>query len=180
MIDPKDILYRYYVRGSQLAETLIRHSEQVRDKALEAADHVPHLNPDRLFISEAAMLHDIGIFKTASAKIGCLGLRPYVAHGVIGRELLEQCRLHAHALVCERHVGAGISQHDVEKQNLPLPHRDMLPVSIEEIIICYADKFYSKTNGGTSHSLETVTSVLKRFGSDKVNRFMTWHQLFTG
>ncbi len=179
-MNPLDILFEYYPRGSQLADTLIRHSEQVRDKALEAAEKVPQRHPDKTFIAQAAMLHDIGISQTASAKIGCRGSAPYICHGIIGREILEQHGLHPHALICERHVGVGITKHDIKAQNLPLPHRDMVPVSIEEIIVCYADKFFSKTNGGTAHSLEAVIAELERFGTDKVKRFMTWHRLFVG
>ena len=45
-------------------EILLRHGEHVAQKAIDAAGKVPHLNPDINFIEEAAILHDIGIFKT--------------------------------------------------------------------------------------------------------------------
>jgi uncharacterized protein len=179
-MNPADIINRFYAPDSPLAQTLMRHSQLVRDKALEVAQRVTHLHPDLPFIAEAAMLHDLGIYQTASARIGCRGSQPYICHGVIGRRLLEQCGLDAHALVCERHVGVGITRNDIEELGLPLPHRDMLPISIEEIIICYADKFYSKTNGGREHPLEKVLAELNRFGPDKTDRFLKWHQLFTG
>ncbi len=178
--NPVDILFKHYPQGSQLTHTLIRHSEQVRDKALAVAEKVAHLNPDPVFIAEAAMLHDIGIYQTASSALGCRGTAPYICHGVIGRQLLEKHGLTAHALVCERHVGVGISEQDIHAQGLPLPLRDMLPTTLEEIIICYADKFFSKSNGGTAHSLETVIADLKPFGPDKVERFMLWHRLLQG
>jgi len=53
------------------------------------------------FIEEAALLHDIGIFNTNLPKIGCYGRHPYISHGYLGRELLENEGLAAHALVCE-------------------------------------------------------------------------------
>ena len=179
-LNPVDILNEYYPQDSPLARTLIRHSEQVRDKALEVAKRVPHLNPDHVFIAEAAMLHDIGVHQTAAAKLGCRGTAPYICHGVLGRQILERHGLAAHALVCERHVGVGISKQDIQKQGLPLPLRDMLPTTLEEIIICYADKFFSKTNGGTAHSLSAVIRDLEPFGKEKVERFMQWHRLFEG
>jgi len=37
-----------------------------------------------------------------------------------------------HGLVCERHTGTGITLEMIIKNNLPLPHRDMVPVSMEE------------------------------------------------
>jgi len=178
-MNPADIIYRFYTPDSPLVRTLIRHSQQVRDKALEAAARVVHLQPNLPFIAEAAMLHDIGIYQTASARLGCRGSRPYICHGIIGRQLLEQCGLHAHGLVCERHVGVGLTSKEIKEQGLPLPHRDMVPVSIEEVIICYADKFYSKTNGGREHPLEQVLAELNRFGPDKADRFIKWHQMFT-
>jgi uncharacterized protein len=75
-------------------------------------------------------------------------------------------------------VGAGISRGEICDRNLPLPRRDMLPTSLEEIIICYADKFFSKTNGGTHHSPETVIAELQTFGQQQVDRFIGWHRLF--
>ena len=47
-------------------------------------------------------------------------------------------------LVSERHTGAGITLENIVANNLPLPKREMVPVTIEEIIICFADKFHSK------------------------------------
>lgn len=177
---PHDIIFEHYKKGSQPAEILIRHSELVRDKALAVSERVPHLQPDKRFIAEAAMFHDIGIFQTETPKIGCHGRDPYIRHGVIGRQMLEQYGLNAHALVCERHVGVGICAAEIESQQLPLPKRDMLPISIEEIIICYADKFFSKTNGDAPHPLNKVIAGLECYGSDKVDRFMKWHKLLAG
>ncbi len=177
-MNPLEIIFDHYRPGSRLADILIRHSEQVRDKALEVAAQVPHLKPDTEFIAEAAMLHDIGIYQTASAQLGCIGNRPYVCHGLMGRKILDQYGLTAHALVCERHVGVGITMADIQEQHLPLPLRDMAPVTMEEIIICYADKFFSKTNGGQEHTLETVATQVARFGRDKTQRFMQWHHQF--
>ncbi len=174
---PIDIIYDHYAPGAALTDLLIRHSEQVRDKALTIARKVPHLAPDIDFIAEAAMLHDIGIYRTAAAKIGCLGQDPYIRHGLIGREIVEQYGWKAHALVCERHVGVGIAAADIRAQGLPLPERDMLPTSIEEIIICYADEFFSKTNGGREHSPQKVIDALSRHGQDKVQRFQSWQEL---
>ena len=179
-MDPRQILYQHYPSDSHLARTLLHHSEQVRDKALEVAREVAHLNPDRAFIAEAAMLHDIGIYRTAAAALGCRGEAPYICHGIIGRRILEEYGLADHALVCERHVGVGISEQEIRARNLPLPARDMLPVSLEEIIICYADKFYSKSNGGTAHRPEEIVAQLQSFGQEQADRFLAWHRSFSG
>ena len=92
------------------------------------------------------MLHDIGIFMTASPKIGCFGDAPYVCHGFLGRELLDKEGLDpTFGLVAERHTGAGICLETIQRHNLPLPRRDMVPITPAEKIICCADKFFSKT-----------------------------------
>ena len=179
-MDPLAIIHHYYPPGERLTQVVIAHGRQVADRALAAAARVAHLTPDLAFVEQAALLHDIGIFQTAAPSIGCHGRVPYVCHGVIGRRLLEDHNLPTHALVCERHVGTGITVADIAAQKLPLPLRDMRPVSIEEILICYADKFFSKKNGGQELRLDDVIADLARHGRDKVDRFLEWHQQFGG
>jgi uncharacterized protein len=178
MTTPEEIIHDLYPKGSRATDILLAHSCQVRDKALAVARRVAHLKPDTDFIAGAAMLHDIGIYQTSAAGIGCHGDQAYIRHGIIGRNVLEKYGLHRHGLVCERHIGAGISQRDIAVQGLPLPMRDMLPLSIEEQIVCYADAFFSKSNGGCAHTLTEVLASLARFGRDKVERFMQWHACF--
>jgi len=38
----------------------------------------------------------------------------------------------------------GLTVEDIDNKGFPLPRRDMRPLSLEERIICFADKFYSK------------------------------------
>ena len=181
-MNPHEILQLFYKPGTKAYEILIRHGELVGRKALVVADHVSDLQPDRKFIAEAALLHDIGIFLTAAPSIGCHGSHPYICHGYLGREILEQCGLPRHALACERHVGVGISAADIEKFNLPLPHRDMQPVSLEEQIICYADKFFSKNGRQQAivNGVMPVIQTLRSYGDAKVRRFKDWVQQFEG
>ena len=139
-----------------------------------------HLTPDMEFIEEAALLHDIGIFMTDAPEIGCYGDEDYICHGFLGRDLLEKEGLPVHALVCERHVGVGITVHDVDSLFPMLPRRDMQPVSIEEKIICYADKFFSKRLDALhiEKALEDVRLVIKRYGTEKLQRFDEMSEMF--
>ncbi len=68
--------------------------------------------------------------------------------------MLEAEGLPRHALVCERHTGAGLTVDDIISQRLPLPLRDMTPQTLEERLICYADKFYPRaaTSGARKRS----------------------------
>lgn len=179
-MDPIAIIREFYAPGSGAFDMLVKHGSQVAEKALAAAERVAHSNPDMAFIEEAAMLHDIGIFLTRAPALGCTGDKPYVCHGVLGRGLLEEKALPRHALVCERHVGAGISADDIRRAGLPLPHRDMLPITLEEELICYADKFFSKsTNGnGEEKPLDKILRELSNHGEDKAEKFMAWHSRF--
>lgn len=140
------------------------HSRLVADKALECARR-RGLHVDLEFVEEAAMLHDIGIIRCDAPDIHCPGELPYICHGVVGRQILEAEGLPRHALVCERHTGAGLTVEDIVNQNLPLPHRDMTPQTLEEKLICYADKFYSKSGDlKAEKSLDRVRRSMARHG----------------
>jgi uncharacterized protein len=179
-MNPIDFLAQYYDTRSKAYKILVEHGKQVANKARAAAKKVPGLKPDLEFINTAAMLHDIGIFLTHSPGFGCYGKHPYICHGILGSELLKKKGHPELALVCERHIGAGISTADIRQQHLPLPNRDMIPVSIEEQIICYADKFFSK-NGSSQPSEKSIAEIidnLNRYGLDKVQRFESWVEKF--
>ncbi|MBI5694892.1 MAG: HDIG domain-containing protein [Nitrospirae bacterium] len=181
-MEPLAILDKYYYTTSNTYNYLITHSRAVADKALKAAEKVKDLNPDMKFIEEASLLHDIGIFKVNALKIGCIGPMDYVAHGYLGREIMDAEGYPQHALVCERHVGAGIAVADIEAYNLPLPKREMLPVSIEEQIICYADKFFSKfpTKMKEEKTVDQVRAMVSKYGDAQLTRFDHWHDMFGG
>jgi uncharacterized protein len=177
---PLELLAEFYDTNSRAFKILVAHGRQVTQKARAAAATVAALKPDLEFIETAAMLHDIGIFLTSSPGVGCFGKHPYICHGILGSALLKEKGHSELALVCERHVGVGISIKDIQRHNLPLPNRDMIPVSIEEQIICYADKFFSKNGNGrpAEKSIAEIIDNLSRYGPDKVNRFESWVQMF--
>lgn len=154
------------------------HSTLVTKRAVRICDQHPELSLNRQFVIEAAMLHDIGIFKCDAPGIYCFGSEPYLIHGRIGAELLRAEGFPKHARVCERHTGAGITKEEIIKLNLPLPHEDFLPETMEEKVICYADKFYSKTHPEVEKTIEQAERSLKRFGEDGVERFKLWEKLF--
>ena len=154
------------------------HSRLVAEKALCIADGHPELNLDKDFLYEAGMLHDIGIFLTDAPGIFCFGNQPYICHGYLGADLMRREGYPRHALVCERHTGAGLSLDDIVAQNLPVPHRDMLPVSMEEQVICFADKFYSKTHLEREKTVEKARKSISNFGNAGLERFDHWCEQF--
>ena len=80
--------------------------------------------------------------------------------------------------MCERHTGAGIGKEEIKRLGLPLPYEDFLPETIEEKVICYADKFYSKTHPEVEKSMEKAERSLAKFGEDGLKRFKEWEMMF--
>jgi len=177
-LDYQSIINRYYPEDNELRRILLVHSRSVADKAIAIANAHPELPIDKQFVEEAAMLHDIGIFKTNAPGIQCFGTEPYICHGSIGAQLMREEGFPLHALVCERHTGAGLSLKEIERQNLPVPHHDMLPVTLEEKLICFADKFFSKTHLEREKTLEQARQSLVKFGEEGLARFDAWTTLF--
>ena len=173
-----DLIDKYYPQDNELKHILNVHSRSVADKALWIAVKHPELNLDTVFLEEAAMLHDIGIFLTHAPGIQCFGTEPYICHGYLGAGLVRKEGFPRHALVCERHTGAGLSLKDIMDQKLPVPHREMLPVSMEEQVICFADKFFSKTHLDREKTVEGARKSIAKYGDEGFQRFNNWCKLF--
>lgn len=176
-MNPIDLIEKY-CREDALRHILLTHSRAVADKALAIALSHPELHADEVFIEEAALLHDIGIVQVNAPAIACHGTEPYICHGILGAEILRSEGWRRHALVCERHTGTGLTLQQIVEQGLPLPHRDMQPVSIEEQIICFADKFFSKTRLETEKTVEQARRSLEKFGAEGLGKFDTWCEMF--
>jgi uncharacterized protein len=173
-IDPIKIIQKYAAPDSLVFKILIAHSSAVHDLALRIAAKNKHLNADTELLALAAMLHDIGITQTSAPDIGCFGEHPYICHGYLGREILEHEGLPEEvALFAERHTGTGIPREEIIRLNLPLPHRDMVPVTVEEQMLCYADKFFSKSGSSLTKpkKLSKIYENLSKYGEDNMRRF---------
>lgn len=178
----QQIIDHYYTPG-KLRDILMVHSRKVADKAIKISKN-PELIP---FIEAAAMLHDIGIIRCDAPGIECYGTEPYICHGRIGAEMLRKDahlfgmtpkEIEPYARVCERHTGAGLTKEQIISQSLPLPHEEFLPDTLAEQIICYADKFFSKTHPEIEKSYERALKSIEKFGEEGAERFKQWHDLF--
>ncbi len=177
-MNPKTIIDKYYKEGTKLYDIYWSHVTDVTNKAISIAQKHPELAIDVHFLEEAALLHDIGIFMTRAPHIACHGQYPYICHGYLGREILTNEGYPRHGLVCERHTGTGINLDTIIQRKLPIPHRDMLPMSMEEQIICFADKFYSKSSLNKEKPLKKIRQSLSRHGWHQVEKFDYWCELF--
>lgn len=176
---PLEIISKYYPPRSKAYNILVAHSRLVAEKALKIAQNHKEYLADLDFIEEAALMHDIGIFMTNSPEFYCFGEHPYLCHGYLGSELLISEGFTDHALVCERHIGVGITTEEIIANKLPLPLRDFTPVTVEEQIICFADKFFSKSGDVMREkSVDEIRRSVKRFGPKNVARFDEWYEAF--
>lgn len=177
-MNPEAILRSHISDNPPLLSLLLQHSHSVASLALSMADRHPELSMDRDFVYQAALLHDIGVVQTHAPQIYCYGPFPYICHGYLGAQMLENLGLHRHARVCERHTGVGLSIATIVRQALPLPQKDMIPQTIEEQLICFADKFYSKIAPLRSRTIEEVRASMAPYGQESLAQIARWEQLF--
>ena len=178
-MDYQSIIDKYYPSENELRRILLLHSRQVADRCLLIARKHPELRLDTEFLEEAAMLRDIGIFRCNAPSIQCFGTEPYICHGYIGAQILREEGLVRHALVCERHTGTGLTREQIERQKLPLPlDRSYEPDVMEEQVVCYADKFYSKSHIDHERTVVETAQSLEKFGPEGVRKFLKWVDLF--
>jgi len=177
-MNPIELIQKYYGDSLELENILLRHSADVARRAVRISVAHPEFQIDNQFLFEAAMLHDIGIFMVDAPSICCHGSRPYICHGILGAELLRSEGLEAHARVAERHTGTGLTCEQILREKLPLPPRDYVPETLVEKIVCYADKFYSKSHLDIEKTPQQAIQSLQKFGQAGVDKFKSWMDEF--
>ena len=60
-----------------------------------------------------------------------------------------------------------------------MPVGDYVPRSLLERLICYADKFYSKSGDMKIKPLDKVVRSMERLSGDTLERFMDMHREFS-
>ncbi|HLC66086.1 MAG TPA: HD domain-containing protein [Candidatus Nanoarchaeia archaeon] len=139
-----------YATADEAITIILAHSRRVAEIALRYARRIPGI--DLNFIECAALLHDIGRFQCPPGSLQS------IQHGMIGAEILRQEGMEErYALICERHIGAGITVEDIQQQRLDLPLRNFSPRTREEKIIAHAD------NIGKAERELTVSEAVARF-----------------
>jgi uncharacterized protein len=116
-------------------EHIVNHCQTVSEVARIVAEEF-ELRGHRVDIeavTAGALLHDIGRSKTHTVWHGVEGARIVEREGV-DRRVVE---------IIQRHVGAGISPEEARK--LGLPDLDYVPHTLEERIVCFADKMVDGT-----------------------------------
>jgi uncharacterized protein len=123
-------LHRKY--GSD--QIIIEHCQTVTKVAKVLAEEFARRghDVDMQAVIAAAMLHDIGRSKTHT-----------IRHGVEGAQIVENEGVdRAVVEIVRKHVGAGIAPE--ESKRLGLPDFDYIPQTLEERIVCFADKMIDR------------------------------------
>lgn len=179
VMDVNSIIDLYYKQDDELKNIYMIHARAVADFSLELARRHPELGLDEEFIYEAAMLHDIGIFLTDAPRIFCFGKEDYLCHGYLGAQLLREHGLERHARVCERHTGTGLTKEVIAANGWNLPVKDFVPETLEEQLICFADKFFSKTKFlRQPRTFEQVVESMRKISDESAEKVEKWAAMF--
>lgn len=142
------------LKKEKSSEALIKHcmivSEVSTILALAFKEKGYNVNLDLARLG--GLLHDVGRVKTHS-----------VQHGYLGGKLLRDVGINERiAKIAERHVGGGISNGEAKK--LGLPEGRYMPESLEEKIVCFADKIVEMDR--VIPLEETLNNLREELGSE--------------
>ncbi len=188
------LLERFYPEDTPLRRLLLHHSRQVCEKALDVVRRHPELGLDEALVHDGAMVHDIGIVRCHAPGIGCHGTMPYLLHGIAGGEMVREAAAEGTwdeafapevlARFCERHTGTGLLAENFSLRGIPVPAvlatdpHALCPETEEERVVCYADKFFSKSHPERTRTVEQTARSLEGFGMRGVELFLSWAERY--
>ncbi|TXT67318.1 MAG: hypothetical protein BAJALOKI1v1_120010 [Promethearchaeota archaeon] len=116
------------LREKKVPLSVRRHSIKVAETAYKIASRITKKDADKELVLIGGLLHDIGRAETHGFDHALLG----------GQILREEGFPEKYARICETHILGGLDKSDAK--NVGLPERDYLPETLEEKIVCLADK----------------------------------------
>ncbi|UCH03305.1 MAG: TIGR00295 family protein, partial [Candidatus Bathyarchaeota archaeon] len=129
---------------------VITHCKAVSKLAVKIATKIKKkgIQVDIKLVTIGSLLHDIGRSKTHN-----------VDHAITGSEIARSLSLPESIVnIIERHIGSGIPA--AEAVQMGLPQKDLIPQSLEEKIVSYADKLI------TGNNEMNFNEALKKFAQD--------------
>jgi uncharacterized protein len=137
----------------------LRIAEALRNKGIKV---------DVNLVEVGALLHDIGRGQTHN-----------LDHGAVGGQIAVKIGLPTEIVnIIERHVGAGLTMDEALRNGLP--NRSFIPETLEEKIVCYADKL---VEGDHEIDIEvTLDQYSQELGRDhpSIKRLQTLHDEIIG
>lgn len=163
-------LHKKYAPTSAVFDKVFTHCRIVCDIAEQLVEH-NNLSVDAALVETGCLLHDIGVYALFDENGKEKTELSYILHGVHGEAILKGeglpmpvCRFASH------HTGMGISQQEIEAEDLPLLKQDYIAETTEEELVMYADKFHSKSEPPCFNSYEWIRKHLSKYGKDKIAR----------
>lgn len=164
-------LHEKYAPSAEAFDLVFTHCEIVWGIAEQLLPASGGDAVDAELVRAGCLLHDIGVYRLFDDD-GRLDHGGYVRHGLLGHDLLAAEGIpEALCRFCSCHTGVGITAADVLAQGLPLPPADYVPVTREERLVMYADKFHTKASPPRFLSFPVYAEQARRFGEDKAAAF---------
>lgn len=142
-----------------MSKIAVRIARQLKEKGHEV---------DMELVEIGAILHDIGRSKTHA-----------IDHAAVGGKMVRQLSIaEPVARIVDRHIGAGIPAD--EAKALGLPDGVYVPETLEEKIVCYADKLIA---GWREVDISvTIDDFAEKMGSDHpaIKRLWSLHREMEG
>jgi uncharacterized protein len=152
----------------QCPEKVIAHCMAVTKLSLEIANLLKEkgIPIDFELVEIGALLHDIGRSVTHT-----------VQHAVLGAKIAKSASLPDSVVsIIRRHVGGGITTSEAE--SLGWPKDVYVPITIEEKVVCYADKLIE--NGEQVPIDVTIRKLSKEMKYEAAERVRKLHDEMTG
>ncbi len=141
---------------------VISHSLKVENVALRIAEKISNRGHqvDAGLVSLGSLMHDIGRSVTHDMGHGIMGGK-IIRKRDIFESILDPSDREKLARICERHIGAGITEREARRNGLP--DGDYVPQTMEEKILAHADNLV--WNGILSIE-ESRAAFRKKFGEE--------------
>ncbi len=170
-------LHYRFAPSSKALESVWKHSLIVAAIVRQLLERYPRLVLDRDLAIDGALMHDIGVYRCVDRVRPKEDEVPYLRHGIIGGYILRHEKFRdAIARMAERHTGVGLTVADFLAKGLRPPEHDYLPENVLEKLVCYADKFHSKSRGFVE--LNEVIADQRKFGHHKVAQLLKLKEMF--
>lgn len=170
-------VHKRYASSDTVFNLVYTHCRIVSEIALWCADNVQEpVNRD--ILQAACLLHDIGTYIVFNDE-GEAGHNRYnyKQHAILGAALADEEGFDpAIGDTIRTHVLMGLTKQEIIEHNMPLPHKDYEPTTIEGRLLCYADRFHSKRP--LFNEYQTFLEHLRRDLPAQADKFAAWSREF--
>ncbi len=196
-------LHKKHAQGSykdRWVELVWTHSNIILEIALKLAKDLKSkkgIAVDISLLTTGTLLHDIGVYQCYSKEMNPdKNSKAYINHGFAGAEIITNEGFPDNVVrFAITHTGTGLTKEDIERENLPYEKIDYIPITLEEELLCYADKFHSKYPSFSSYEKQLdnmkkfdptrqikLENLRRKFGipdlTEIIERYKPWHKEF--